>query len=118
MPTNGFLPHEWNSLNDPIPFFDYWRIYTPFRKDIDSEYFPNVNTMRWPYGTKGRVMALGKGFLTIFVAASGNGDSLDSMITFCLAAIWLFVDSDNQTELSYHARKAATSPLLYQLTIC
>ncbi|OLQ08117.1 Ca(2+)/H(+) antiporter [Symbiodinium microadriaticum] len=52
MPTNGFLPHEWNSLNDPIPFFDYWRIYTPFRKDIDSEYFPNVNTMRWPYGTK------------------------------------------------------------------
>mmetsp|Transcript_68475 Transcript_68475/g.160620 ORF Transcript_68475/g.160620 Transcript_68475/m.160620 type:complete len:171 (-) Transcript_68475:58-570(-) len=53
MPTNGFLPHKWNSLNDPIPFFDYWRIYTPFRKDIDSEYFPNVNTMRWPYGTKG-----------------------------------------------------------------
>mmetsp|Transcript_62581 Transcript_62581/g.117067 ORF Transcript_62581/g.117067 Transcript_62581/m.117067 type:complete len:172 (+) Transcript_62581:51-566(+) len=59
MPTymDSFPAADWLSLNDPIPVLDYWRMATPLRDDIDSVYFPHVNTLPWPLGTKGEYIS-------------------------------------------------------------
>eukprot|EP00440_Ansanella_granifera_P070685 gb/GFBE01076708.1/.p1 GENE.gb/GFBE01076708.1/~~gb/GFBE01076708.1/.p1 ORF type:complete len:186 (+),score=29.57 gb/GFBE01076708.1/:1-558(+) len=50
---------------------DYWRMELPYRKDLPgSEYLPTVNSLPWPYGTKGTYIsheaALRNGYLKIF----------------------------------------------------
>lgn len=49
----GLAPYDYQDVKSTVPVLDYWRMAVPLRKDLGSEYWPTVNSMEWPWGTKG-----------------------------------------------------------------
>eukprot|EP00913_Durusdinium_trenchii_P017080 g16064.t1 len=54
--ADGMSPFDYQDEHSSIPILDYWRFDIPLRKDQDMIYWPTVNSMEWPYGTKGPVL--------------------------------------------------------------